>query len=160
MVLDMVKDKNGKYSFTDLGNVTISDAISAVLFFFAVGVNFTNANVDIPTGANSVVSLGSEAFSLAGYSVTWALAIALALVIVQVIQSARLVGRSNDVDVKEYVEKLPTGVTFLLAFVVVSHVALLLGIVPVLDLITANYPAEIATVALNTAGYMAISDSN
>jgi len=89
MVSNYLKGKDGKYSLTDFGKITISDAIMAVLFFFAVGVNFSGANVDIPTGADSVVSLGSEATAIAGYSITWALAIAVLLFGVQIAQSAR-----------------------------------------------------------------------
>jgi len=48
----------------------------------------------------------------------------------------------------------------LIILVAVSHVALFLDITPVMDLLMANYPAEIGTVAGNTAGYMAVADSN
>lgn len=163
--MSLLSDAKGKMEYSNFGEISFTDALMGAGFFAAVGSIFSGFDITVPTGEESEIILSDVWFTMMDIDVSYALAVALGFLAVQLVQSAQAVGRSDDIDVQDYVDRLPTGVTILLVVAVVSLTSALLegrfGIAnDVYTMYTETYVRELATVVANTGAYMAISREN
>ncbi|MDL0118265.1 hypothetical protein PNQ29_00630 [Halobacterium salinarum] len=162
---NVISGRGGETNPFDFGETSVYDAVMSFLFFSAIASIFSNFDFSIPTGASSTVQLSDVAFTFMNVDWTWGVVLALGLFAVQVYQSAQAVGRSNEADVQEYIESLPTGTTILVGFTLVALVAFALqsqiGLASdIFGALTAEYWRQVGSVLLSTYGYLAITTEN
>ena len=105
----------------NFGEVTLFDALQSVGFFSAVAVEFGGATIQFPTGSTTVAGLGDTWFSIGATNVSFALMIGLVLMAIQLIQSAQKIGQNDDIDIRGYIDKLPTGLSIAVVLTVGLH---------------------------------------
>lgn len=161
----IVSDAKGRTEMMNFGKVSALDGMQSVAFFSAVAVEFGGVNIKFPTGGETALGLSDTWFSLGSTGVSYAVVIALALVLVQLVQSARMVGRNNDIDIRGYIDGLPTGLSLALLTTIGLHIsALFMMDITILqdiyDVFTDGVWRQYGTTLLMTISYIAISREN
>ncbi|WP_440988757.1 hypothetical protein [Haloarchaeobius baliensis] len=162
---NVLSGRSGETNPFDFGETSIYDAVMSFLFFSAIASIFSNFDFSIPTGASTTVNLSDVAFTLGGVDWTWGVVLGLGLFSVQIYQSAQAIGRSNNADVRAYIESLPTGTTILVGFTVVALLAYALQgqmtlAADIYNAITVEYWRQVVAVLASTYGYLAITTEN
>lgn len=161
----IMEDARGRTEMQNFGDVTLFDAIQSVTFFSAVAVEFGGATISFPTSATTTAGLGDTWFSIGATNVSFALVIGLVLMGIQLIQSAQAIGQNDDVDIRGYIDKLPTGLSVAVVLTVGLHaVALFMADVQlftdIYNTATDGVWRQYGTTALMTLSYLGISREN
>lgn len=160
LVPQILKDKNGNVDMTDFGGVSLFDASAWVGFSTAVTVIFTSGAVLIPTGEASTLALSDVFATLAGVSLSYAMAVALGLFAVQLVQSAQSVGRNDNIDIKDYVDRIGTGATIAVGGTLVAHLGVLFEISAITSIWAENFVTQVGVVVLSTLAFLILTRYN
>lgn len=160
--MGIISDSKGNMNFLDLGNVSLIEAVMSTGYFVAIAAVFSNFDVQIPTGSNSVITMAEQLYTVSlpilGTAVLeLGITIATLLMLYQIIDASVNYGRSDAFEPRAWLNSIPAGLTVATLFVVGAHLSYVFQFAPVLDLITGGLLVEFAVISVSTAVYWAVS---
>ncbi|MXR50205.1 hypothetical protein GRX03_01085 [Halovenus sp. WSH3] len=160
--MGLLSDSRGNVDVVDLGNVSILEAASSTAFFVGASSFVTNFDVQIPMPDGTVKTmadvLASFNFPILGTATfTLGLTLALLLMVIQILDSARSYGRSNSFSVMDWINSIPAGLTIAVALTVALNGAYLFDVASVISFVESNYWYQFGAVVLMTISYFGIS---